>query len=123
MGDAIFEPETELSRAMMVQILYNLEGRPAAPASGFEDVDESAWYAKAIGWAKANGVVAGMTETTFEPTATITREQMATMLYNYIKIQGQRLHRLCGCSTWSMFDKADISDYAYEAVCWMSMNG
>ena len=85
-GDGTFTPDSTLTRAMLVQILYNLEGKPAdvGPVS-FSDVDATVWYADAVRWAASHGIVAGNGDGTFSPEAAITREQVAVIFRNYAK--------------------------------------
>ncbi|MDD7625740.1 MAG: leucine-rich repeat protein [Butyricicoccus sp.] len=80
-----FEPNTVMSRAMVVQILYNKTGKPAVNDnnSGFTDVSKSDWYSKAVTWAYQNGYASGVGNNRFEPNANVTREQFAQFMYNY----------------------------------------
>lgn len=80
-----FEPNTVMSRAMVVQILYNKTGKPAVNDnnSGFTDVSKSDWYSKAVAWAYQNGYASGVGNNRFEPNANVTREQFAQFMYNY----------------------------------------
>lgn len=65
------------NRAMIVTMLYRLEGEPAAETAGFTDVATGVYYADAVAWAQANNIVNGITETTFAPSNNISREQLA----------------------------------------------
>ncbi len=120
----VFAPEKTVTRAEMAGILWNLEGQPEVEAEiPFPDVPEDEWYTEAIRWAASAGVISGCGDGTFKPTDTITREQMAAMLYNY----EQKLGGGGFTGDW-MFnlpfdDVADISDWAFEAVAWCSMKG
>ena len=78
-----FAPNANLTRGMLVQILYNLEGKPKGTAANFSDVQADAWYAEAVGWAASNKVVTGYADGTFRPNAAVTREQAAAILYRY----------------------------------------
>ena len=83
-----FDPQGTTSRAMIVTILYRLAGSPsvepgARSSSPFDDVEEGSWYEDAVVWANANDIVNGMSETSFAPNRSITREQFATILYRY----------------------------------------
>ncbi|MBR4933388.1 MAG: S-layer homology domain-containing protein, partial [Clostridia bacterium] len=82
-----FAPATQTSRAMIVQLLYNMEGRPAVDVSNnpFTDVPSTEWYAPAVLWAYQNGVTTGTSATTFSPDTLVTREQVAVFLYRYMK--------------------------------------
>ena len=82
-----FEPELTMTRGMLVTVLWRMEGSPKAAASSFTDAGGS-WYSSAVDWAAANGIVKGFDEKTFAPNATITREQMAMILYRYAAYKG-----------------------------------
>lgn len=103
-GNGTFTPDSTLTRAMLVQILYNLEGKPAdiGPVS-FTDVDATDWYSDAVRWAASHGVVAGNGDGTFSPEASITREQVAVIFRNYVK-------NYLGKSV-TMAERTDISKY------------
>lgn len=120
-SSSTFEPNTKLNRAMMVQILYNLEGAPASDNSGFDDVADNAWYADAIAWAANSGIVNGVGDNLFAPTAEITREQMAVMLYNYCVFKSVELPVVRGSGSFA--DSASISSWAEEAVNAMYQGG
>jgi len=112
-----FAPELEVTRAMFVTILYRAAGEPqVATATNFTDVVADQYYAKAVAWANANGVVKGITETEFSPDNNITREQMAAILHRYAKGE-----TAAGEVTYT--DKAAISDYALDAVAWAKATG
>ena len=81
-SDREFAPGSTLTRAMVAQMLYSLEGKPAAGRADFADVAEGAWYADAISWAAGEGIVSGYGDT-FGPNDPITREQLALILYGY----------------------------------------
>jgi len=108
-----FDPTSNLNRAMMVQILYNLEGATATGSASFGDVESGAWYADAIAWATSNGIVNGVGNNLFAPTQEITREQMAVMLYNYCVFKGTPLPVT---RTGSFADAGSINGWAVEAV-------
>ena len=121
-GNNIFKPDAETTRAMIVTILWRLEGSPKVDYKmTFKDVEAGMWYTDAIRWAASEGIVLGYDEDSFGPDDAITREQLATILYRYEKFHGGGFTGL-----W-MFkldyvDSADVSDWAYEAMCWMTMN-
>ena len=120
-GTNTFEPNATTTRGMIVTILYRLEKEPAAGASPFTDVDASQWYAKAVAWAAANGVVNGTSPTTFNPNDPITREQMAAILYRYASVKG---YDVTGKADLAGFtDAAQISDYAKDAMSWANQEG
>lgn len=117
-----FSPNETTTRGMIVTMLHRLEDTPSATASGFTDVAADAWYADAVAWAAANGVVNGVSDTSFAPETAITREQLATILYRYAQTKGYGF-----TGAWAFqLDYADadaVSEYAYEAMCWMTMHG
>lgn len=112
-----FMPADSLSRGMLVQVLYNLEGKPAVSASAFEDVSAQAWYADAVAWASANQVVGGYGNGKFGPEDSITREQMAAILYRYAKLKGYDTTQ-GGMAVREFTDYEQISDWAGEAMAW-----
>lgn len=79
-GAAAFEPNTTLSRAMVAQILYNLEGQPAVEGESTFTDSNTHWAAKAIAWAQETGVVNGYEDNTFRPNQAVTREELAHMV-------------------------------------------
>lgn len=109
-----FAPSSNLNRAMMVQILYNLEGKPAASGAPFSDVKTGDWYADAVAWASANGVVNGVGGGRFAPTQEITREQMAVMLNNYCSYKNIELPKTRESAAFS--DASSIGTWAADAV-------
>ena len=89
-GTHYFSPEADLSRGMLATILYRLEGSPSVSGySGFTDVADTAYYAKAVAWAKANGIVNGVTATAYEPDTAVTREELAAILCRYAAFKGK----------------------------------
>ena len=121
-GDGRFAPDVPLSRAMLAQILYNMAGKPSVDNCIFADVPSGAWYYDAVTWAAANGIVGGYGNGLFGPNDPITREQLATMLYRYEQSQGGGF-----VNDWAFLldypDRDNVSGYAYEALCWCTMNG
>lgn len=83
--DDNFSPKEATTRGMMVTILYNMEGRPAAGVPSFTDVPAGEWYAGPVAWAAENGIASGYGDGRFGPEEPITREQMATILYQYAR--------------------------------------
>ena len=87
-SDATFDPDGNTTRGMIVTILHRLAGQPTAGTSTFLDVDPSQYYADAVDWAAANGVVTGYDASTFGPNDFITREQLAAIFYRYATLMG-----------------------------------
>lgn len=111
-----FAPNDTLTRAMLVQTLYAMEGRPAAASAGFADVASGDWYASAVNWAAANGVVSGVSETGFGPNNALTREQLALILYRFAQYKG---YDVTGTSDLTAYaDGSSVSGWAAEAMGW-----
>ena len=113
-GSSTFEPNVNLNRAMMVQILYNYEGRPSVGTPDFDDLSNGAWYADAVAWAAENKIVEGYGNGNFGPHDEITREQMAVILYRYCNSKGINLPATR--SSDSFTDNGSISSWATEAI-------
>ena len=78
-----FDPESEITRAMFVTMLYRLEKEPSTSRVNFKDVPKGSWYENAVSWASKKNIANGVTENTFAPDDKITREQLMTILYRY----------------------------------------
>ena len=124
MRETEFAPATALTRAMAVQILYNLEGQPDLSDENlgypYEDVDAQAWYGDAVYWARITGVATGYGDGTFQPGDSITRQEFAQMLYNYAKYKGYDLSAEGDLSTFP--DANSIADWAEAAMRWANGN-
>ena len=120
-SDTTFSPNATTTRGMLVTILHRLEGEPAANDAGFTDVENGAWYQAAVDWAAANGIVNGTSETTFDPNGTLTREQMAAILYRYAAYKGYDVSQLADLSRFS--DSSAVSTYAADALAWANAAG
>ncbi len=117
-----FAPNADVTRAMFVTMLYSMAGKPEAEGPcAFADVAEGAYYYNAVIWAAANGVTAGVSQTSFAPESVITREQMVTMLYGYAKNTGADV--TADGSLKGYADEDQISDYAVDAMTWAVSNG
>ena len=113
-----FAPNANLTRGMLVQILYNLEGKPKGTAANFSDVQADAWYAEAVGWAASSKVVTGYADGTFRPNATVTREQAAAILYRYAQSKGIDVSVGENTNILSYVDVQQASEYAIPALQW-----
>lgn len=120
-GNDLFAPDSNLTRGMIAQVLYNLEGTPEAGSDAFTDVEAGQWYADAVNWAAANDVVSGYGDSTFGPQKDITREQMAQILYNYAVFKGYDVSVQGDLSVFS--DGTATSDWALPAVKWAVGSG
>lgn len=117
-----FAPSGKLTRAMLVQMLYNMESRPACDAeNAFMDVPVGQWYTDAVIWANDAKIVSGMGEGLFAPNMEITREQMVVMLYNYAKYKGYDVTASAGLSKFA--DNASVSTWAQPAMQWAVAEG
>jgi len=115
-GDAEFSPDMPTTRAMIVTILYRLEGEPATKTSSFYDVSPDSYYAKAVSWAQESNIVNGMTYTTFAPDTEISREQLMTILYRYAEYKDYDLSSRADLGNYT--DADQISSYADNAFKW-----
>jgi hypothetical protein len=119
--ESTFGPNASMTRAMLVTVLYRLENEPAAGTAAFTDVSATGYYAEAVAWASANGIVEGVGDGLFAPNAEITREQLATMLYRYANAQG--LNFSAGGDLSSFPDANTVSAWASEALSWAVGSG
>lgn len=119
-GNDKFSPSNNGTRAMIVTILYNKEGKPSVIGNtSFKDVTKGAWYEGPIAWAKANNIANGYEDGTFGPSKSVTREQLAVMLYNYAQTKGTVT---MGTAELKFDDNADIHAWAQEAMKWCVSN-
>lgn len=118
-----FQPEVHLTRAMAAQVLYNLEGQPAVTGdTTFTDAAAAGdWAVKAITWAEQTGVVAGIGDGLFDPTANVTREEFAQMMYNYASYKEYDLTLEGDLSQFE--DASAISSWAETAMSWANGSG
>ncbi len=123
-SDTTFAPDSTMTRAMLVTVLYRLEGEPAtAAANPFHDVAANQWYTKAVIWAAENNIVKGYDATTFGTNDPVTREQMATLLYRYAQYKGYDLGAGDSYNLLSFSDGAKVSAYAVTAMKWACGQG
>lgn len=116
MENQSFVPNGETTRAMLVTILWRLEKEPEAGTNVFTDVKDGQWYTKAIVWANEAGVAGGIGDGKFDPEGTLTREQMATILFRYAGIKGVDVTGRAGLDGFP--DKGQVSDWAEDALQW-----
>lgn len=112
-----FAPNENMSRAMLATVLYRMSGETAEADSSFRDVSSSAYYAAAVNWASSEGIVNGTGADAFSPNASITREQLAAMLYRYAGEPS------VSADLSAYTDTVDISPYASKAVEWCVAKG
>ena len=116
-NDNAFAPDASTTRGMIVTILYRMEDAPSRlEHSAFEDVPADQYYADAVAWAAANGIVSGYNDRTFGPDDPITREQMAAILYRYANWKGYDVSARADLSVFT--DVGAVSSYAVEALQW-----
>ena len=116
-GDNLFAPNSQTTRAQLVTILHRLAGEPEPGGdSGFSDVAAGTWYTDAVAWAAENGIVNGTTDTTFAPGEDITREQLVTVLYRYAESKGYDVSASADLSGYP--DAGQVQDYAQPAMAW-----
>ena len=117
-----FAPDLTTTRGMIVTILYRLEGAPAVSgASGFTDVAVGQYYTDAVAWAAANNIVGGYGNGLFGPNDTITREQMAAILYRYAQYKGYDTTAKADLSKYT--DAAQVGSWALDAIRWANAEG
>lgn len=121
-GENQFAPNAPLTREMLAVVLYNMEKQPESTGvNPFADVKADMWYTDAIVWANANGIVAGYDDSTFGLGDSITREQLATILYRYAQLKGYDVTEKADLTGYA--DSTAISGYAVEAMQWANANG
>ena len=122
-SDTTFTPDAPMTRGMLAQVLHNLESNPdALGGSAFADVQSGAWYAEAVAWASREGIVTGYGGGAFGPDDSITREQLAVMLYRYAGAMGYDTAQ-GGTALWAYADYSQVSAYAWEAMNWAVESG
>ncbi|MCC8123613.1 MAG: S-layer homology domain-containing protein [Oscillospiraceae bacterium] len=117
-----FAPLATLTRAQIVQVLYNMEGQPTADAAlPFTDVASGDWYRAAVNWAYTNSIVSGTGATTFSPNQVADRQTVATILYNYAVFKGYAVDSRADLSVYS--DASSIASWASDALAWANQSG
>ena len=121
-GGNRFAPNSATTRAQLVTILYRMEGQPAVSGDlPFTDVETGTWYTNAVLWAAQNGIVNGVTDTTFAPGDEITRQQLVTILYRYAEAKGYDVSASADLSGYP--DAGQVQDYAQPAMAWAVAKG
>ena len=121
-SDTEFAPQTDTSRAMIVTMLWRLEGKPIVDyAMSFNDVEPEQWYSEAIRWAQSTKIVEGYSAEKFGPDDPITREQMATILYRYAKYHEINVTNTNTLSGFTDVNK--VSAWALDAMKWANAVG
>ena len=122
-GGGLFEPNGETTRAMLVMVLYRMAGAPdmAGRESSFTDVSADSWYGAAVIWASENGIVNGVGGGLFDPDASLTREQMAMMLYRFAGYLGSNTEKRADLSAYG--DADAVSAFAQDAMAWAVAEG
>ena len=122
MTDNMFGPEVTLTRAMVVTMLYAMDGKPSiSNLSPFNDVVATDWFVNPVVWAADNGVVSGYDDGSFRPTNPVTREELATMLRSYAQYRNKDTSASGDLSAF--IDQSTVSGWAAESVSWAVGHG
>ena len=120
-ADNTFSPKANTTRGMVVTVLYRLENQPSTSAASFTDVASGAYYANAVAWANANGIVSGYGSGKFGPNDKVTREQLAAILYRYAQY---KKYDVSGANSLDGYtDVQSVSSYAVPALQWANAAG
>lgn len=120
-ADNAFSPKANTTRGMVVTVLYRLENQPSTSAASFTDVASGAYYANAVAWANANGIVSGYGSGKFGPNDKVTREQLAAILYRYAQ---NKKYDVSGAKSLDGYtDAQSVSSYAVPALQWANAAG
>lgn len=115
-SNTTFSPKAEMNRAMFVEILYNAAGCPdVKQGTTFTDVKQDAWYYNSVSWAQENNVTAGIGDGKFGPKDSVTRQQMANLLYNYVEDTTKAVDQTAAAK---YPDYASVSTWAQNGVAW-----
>ena len=115
-GNGKFAPETNMTRAMMVQVLYNYAGEGEICENTFTDVPDNTWYTDAVAWAAKNGIVNGVGGGKFNPEGKLTREQLSSIMFRFANWQGEDTSKTDDLT--SFVDVGKVSDWALSSVKW-----
>ena len=117
-----FSPDDAMTRAMLVTVLWRLDGKTeATKASSFVDVPANEYYTDAVAWAAENGIVNGVDATHFAPNDEVTREQIAAILFRYAENKGVDTSKRADLNAFP--DANKVSDYAKDALAWANAEG
>lgn len=120
-ADNTFSPKANTTRGMVVTVLYRLENQPSTSVASFTDVASGAYYANAVAWANANGIVSGYGSGKFGPNDKVTREQLAAILYRYAQY---KKYDVSGANSLDGYtDAQSVSSYAVPALQWANAAG
>lgn len=123
-SDVEFAPQDDVTRAMLVTVLYRLEKEPSTGGGfSFNDVSIDAYYANAVLWAKNHGIVSGISDTEFAPDKNITREQIATIMYRYAEYKGYDVSIGRKANVLHYKDFISISEYAISPMQYAIVSG
>lgn len=123
-ADDQFGPEQNVTRAMVVTVMWRQSGAPASDGeSAFTDVPDGEWYTAAVAWGADNGMVAGMSDTTFEPNTPVTREQLVAFMQRFAQKNGEDTSVGDGSVLDAYTDADAVSDWAENAMIWALENG
>ncbi len=124
-SDTTFEPSQLMTRAMAATVIYRMDGSTTVEGENpFEDVDSDAWYSEAVNWAYQNGIISGVSDTSFDPDSNVKRQEFIAMLYRYAKYKGyveEDSNSLL--EQFGFKDTSDVAAYAKNAVKWALNNG
>lgn len=123
-GKTTFAPNENITRAMMITVLYRAEGEPEVTGGAtFRDIDVNAYYAKAVIWGQQNGIIKGYSEDVFAPNQDISREQIAAIMHRYAEFKGYDVSIGESTNILSYDDYARISEYAIPSMQWAVGSG
>ncbi len=121
-SDNLFAPQADMSRAMIVSVLHRLAGSPVAVGgAAYADTAAGLWYSDAVRWADACGIVSGYGNGRFGPNDSVTREQLAVILWNYAQYMGYDVSARADLTAYA--DVQSVSGYALDAMAWANAEG
>ena len=112
-----FAPNSNITRGMLVTVLFRFSNAIEYSKATFDDVAKDAYYSEAVAWASKTGIVNGIGNNQFAPDTNITRQDLATIIYRYAKFKGKGF-ALNTTYLLDYIDRDSIAEYAYEAICW-----